>query len=206
MVPTRRRAGASRRHRTFEATARFIVARASQSASIAQINQRKLATELRAFMHCPRKRAARCAKARLRLQRQTTFDPDLLFCCRSQCCVRKVVVVSLTSPSSLLIMSITCGRVTPCCPRAHPQPTHLADHCGLVEGGRRLACATRAAAAGATRHDRRTYLSREVRTALGHIASRKMAVWLYIQNVKWFFTKSRPLMRRSTGYVNCGLV
>ena len=160
MVPPRRRAGAGRRHRRIEATARLMIARASQSAAIAQINQSKLARKSCA-RSCPRKRAARCAKARLRLQRQTTFDPDLLFCCRSQCCVRKVVVVSLTSPSSLLIMSITCGRVTPCCPRAHPQPTHVAEHCGLVEGGRCLVCTTRAAAAGATRHDRRAILSRE---------------------------------------------
>ena len=43
MVPPRRRAGECKRHRSIEATARLMIARASQSAATAHINQSKLA-------------------------------------------------------------------------------------------------------------------------------------------------------------------
>ena len=45
MVPPRRRAGVCRGDLTFEATARLMIARASQSAAIAHINQSKLARQ-----------------------------------------------------------------------------------------------------------------------------------------------------------------
>ena len=148
MVPTRRRAGASIRHRTFEATARLMIARASQSAAIAHINQNKLARQ-----SCARSCIARGNEPQ-GVQRRAcgcSVKPlsTLIYCfaaSRSVACVWRLCVRRCASALEVESAPFLLGQIDQFSPSERIDISHAKMNC-CCQHGTTTAGATRTTAA-----------------------------------------------------------